>query len=188
MANYSEIIPIILKHEGGLTNDPADRGGITNYGISLRFAQSTKNKALLDVDKDGDIDADDIRKLTKEQAIKIYKMYFWDKPFKLDEEPSDKVALILFDAAVNHGNGGAVSLTQKALNSMGYKLDVDGLIGPKTLGALRSADPDKFVDAFLSVREKYYYAIVAKNSSQKVFLKGWLNRIASLKSAVKNFA
>lgn len=186
MADYTQIIPIILKHEGGLTEDPADRGGITNYGISLRFAQGTKDKALLDVDKDGDIDRDDIKKLTKDQAIKVYKKHFWDK-MKLDDEPSDKVALILFDAAVNHGVGGASTLTQKALVDLGFSLSVDGIIGPKTTAALRATNPDRFVNAFLNVREKYYRRIVEKNPSQKVFLKGWLNRISSLKTAVKNF-
>ena len=27
----------ILKHEGGLSNDPRDPGGAINYGISLRY-------------------------------------------------------------------------------------------------------------------------------------------------------
>lgn len=81
MANYQLIIPIILKHEGGLTDDPYDRGGITNYGISLKFAQSTKDKELLDIDKDGDIDREDIKKLTKERAIEVYKKHFWDETY-----------------------------------------------------------------------------------------------------------
>ena len=36
MEHFSEIIPIVLRHEGGYVNDPLDKGGETNYGISKR--------------------------------------------------------------------------------------------------------------------------------------------------------
>lgn len=103
--------------------------------------------------------------------------------FDLDDEPSDAIALLIFDSAVNHGIGGAASLVQKTLDEMGYKLDIDGKIGPKTLAALHDANPDKFVSTFLSVRERYYRRIVQNNPSQNRFLRGWLNRINSLKTA-----
>lgn len=183
MADYQLIIPIILKHEGGLTDDPVDRGGITNYGISLKFAQGTQDYELLDIDRDGDIDREDIKKLTKEQAIEVYKKHFWN-PFKLDDEPSNSVALLIFDSAVNHGIGGASNLIQKTLVDMGYNISIDGKVGPKTLAALHNADSDEFINMFLSVRERYYRRIVEKNPSQNRFLRGWLNRIKSLRSAV----
>ena len=49
MSNFDEAIKVILKHEGGYTEDHA---GATNFGITLRS---------LDVD----IDADDIRAMKK---------------------------------------------------------------------------------------------------------------------------
>jgi lysozyme family protein len=63
-------LPHILEHEGGdkLVDHPADPGGITRWGISLRALR----KLGIDVDGDGDSDADDIRALSIEDARGIY--------------------------------------------------------------------------------------------------------------------
>ena len=185
MANFDKIIPTILKHEGGLTNDKYDRGGITNYGISLTFAKDTNDKALLDVDHDGDIDANDIRKLTKEQAIKVYRKHFWDKA-KLDEINSDKIALAIMDTGVNHGIYKGISMAQETLNKLGKKVDVDKIMGPQTINALNSVDPDTFVETYLKSRKNYYRRIVETRPTQNMFFRGWMNRLDSLNSAVEN--
>lgn len=184
MANFNKCIPYILQSEGGLSDHPNDAGGITNYGISLRFAQDTGNMELFDVDDDGDIDREDIKKLSVEDAKKAYKNYFWDK-FCLDDEPSDKVALVIFDIAVNHGIKNASNMIQKALVEIGFKIDIDGIVGPKTRAALAAVDPNEFVSTILCIRERFYYRIVQRNPSQKVFLKGWLNRIKNLRLIVE---
>lgn len=96
MADYSKSIPIILANEGGLTEDPEDKGGITNFGVCLMFAKDTKDVEIFDMDGDGDIDREDIIHLTKEAAEEGFKKYFWDK-YKLDDEPSDKIALVILN-------------------------------------------------------------------------------------------
>ena len=186
MANFNKCIPIILKHEGGLVDHPNDTGGITNFGICLRFAQDTKDLELFDVNGDGKIDREDIKLLTKERASAGFKKYFWDK-FRLDDEPSDKKALVIFDIAVNHGMGGATTMSQRALVDMGFNVKVDGLIGPITRSTIGLADETEFVDKLLKQREAYYLRIVANNPSQQVFLKGWMNRIAGLKKELEKF-
>ena len=92
-----------------------------------------------------------------------------------------------FDAAVNHGLGGAAKLLQRTLSkSRGVPLSIDGAIGPKTKRVLYAAIMDMEVNAeyrrafcttYLDYREQLFRTIVANNPSQKVFLRGWLNRL-----------
>ena len=92
-----------------------------------------------------------------------------------------------FDAAVNHGLGGAAKLLQRTLSkSRGVPLAIDGAIGPKTKRVLYAAMMDMeanaqyrraFCSTYLSYREQLFRAIVSNNPSQKVFLRGWLNRL-----------
>ena len=182
MADYQLCIPIVLENEGGLVDNPNDRGGITNYGVSLRFAEGTGDMELFDVDHDGDIDREDIKKLSIEDATEGFKKYFWDK-FDLDNESSDAVSLCIFDVAVNHGNKNAANMIQKALVEMGYNIAIDGKVGPRTLAALHSANEEKFIERLLDVRSRFYDRIVERNPSQIVFLKGWKNRIKHLRVA-----
>ncbi|MEG2172314.1 MAG: glycosyl hydrolase 108 family protein, partial [Desulfovibrionaceae bacterium] len=110
--------------EGGLSDHPADPGGITKYGVSLRWlrelAQEECRKlarscdgsnafdrkhahslAGIDFDNDGDIDADDIRACTKAQAAQLFKKHFWDAT-KCAKLPIP-LAIVLYDGAVNMG-------------------------------------------------------------------------------------
>lgn len=97
--------------------------------------------------------------------------------------------MLHFDAAVNHGLGGAAKLMQKTINNYaakaGLKLSVavDGELGPKSMAALDACIRHKnnlrlICEIYINEREKYFRAIVAANPSQACFLKGWLNRIA----------
>lgn len=83
--------------EAGLVDDPKDPGGITNFGVSLRFLRG----AGIDIDGDGEIDREDILKLTPEKAQAIYDAHFW-KPAGCDALP-DALSLAVYDCAVNQG-------------------------------------------------------------------------------------
>ena len=171
MADYKRCIPVIIAAEGCYSEDAADTGGPTKWGVCLAFAKDTNNMRLFDKNLDGKITKSDIKMLTIEDASEIFKRYFWDK-FKLDDEESNKKALVIFDISVNHGLANAGMMIQRALNKMGNNLVVDKKVGPKTLAALHAADPDEFCDQVLKVRENFYYKIVENRPSQKVFLKG----------------
>lgn len=193
MSDFNKIIDKTLSYEGynskdikkSYTNHPNDKGGPTTAGICLMFAKDTGDKALFDVNHDGKIDIDDIKNLTIDVVLKAYKKYFWD-PFKLDSITNNKKCFMVFDAAVNHGVGASTKLTQRALNDIGFNLVIDGKYGKLTMGALEKADPLKFVNAFLIRRKALYQSIVDKTPSQKVFLKGWFNRIERIKKDLPN--
>jgi lysozyme family protein len=147
--NFSEAVEIILEHEGDYTNNPKDPGGETRYGISKRAYPTV-----------------DIRALTKMQAVAIYKADFWDK-LRIGEMPAD-IRLSFFDCAVNQGpHAAATWLQQCAL------VDVDGVIGPKTLEALAECDVGRLRAKFFIRRMRGY--IEAKG--WPTFGKGWAMRL-----------
>jgi len=110
--NFNGAVDLILAHEGGYSNDPADPGGETNYGISKRAFPGI-----------------DIKKLTRLQAIELYREHYW-QPLKCDQLPSG-TDLMAFDAAVQHGVPTAAKLLQQAAGVV-----ADGHIGPITMAAV----------------------------------------------------
>ncbi len=191
---YARAVGDVLVTEGGFVDDPADRGGTTKYGISLRFlvAEGTidldqDGRADFDLDGDGDIDGIDIRKLTRGDAKFLYHRCFWLR-LKADDLPRP-IGEMLFDQGVNAGLGSARRLLQLAVNrcleraaSAPPKLKVDGAIGTATLQAMNwviswgALGMPALTDAFRVEVRLRYRAIVDRDPSQKRFLKGWLAR------------
>lgn len=100
----------------------------------------------------------DVKNITKKEAECIYYQYYWCESGCDNYTP--KFAVLAFDTAVNHG----VGRVKQFLESAEYKY------------------PEKFLEA----RRNFYHRIVEKNPSQKVFLKGWMNRINRLEKFIEN--
>lgn len=167
----------LKQNEGGFSNNSADHGGMTNFGISLRFLQSLPLHDG-DINNDFVIDANDIKDIPEEAARILYKKYFWT-PAHCDQINSLKVAVKFFDMCVNLGIKKSVSIMQKILNN---GLAVDGIIGPKTLTAVNSADPDILLTKLTDILVQTYTEIAENNQSQRQFLKGWIRRARRLPS------
>lgn len=151
----------VLKDEGGYVNHPSDPGGETKYGISKRSYPNV-----------------DIKNLTIEGAKDIYYTDFW-KTGPYEKMSYSHLAEKVFNTAVNTGNSRAFKFLQQAANELGASLVVDGAIGPKTLAAVNAIDGPKLLNQYREEQAKFYQSLVARNPSQKVFLKGWLNRAYS---------
>jgi lysozyme family protein len=182
----------LLGIEGGYVDDPADRGGATKYGISLRFLKAEgafdedgDGFKDFDLDFDGDIDGQDIRKLSIGDAQYLYHRCFW-KLLDCESFPQP-IGEMLFDQGVNGGNHAARKLLQRAINlcqaqAGGTLIGVDGVIGTETRKALSwvlSRDyigMGGLVEAFREVVRDRYREIARRYPSQKKFLRGWLNR------------
>lgn len=162
----------VSRWEGGYVNHPADPGGTTNYGVSLRFLKQ-QGLDVGDVDEDGDIDSADIRKLTPERAAAILRRNFWDV-FPLDNVPAD-CAIVIYDTAVNMGVGYAKKMAQQALG-----IYADGRWGNLTWKALHTCNDKKTAIAMCRIRIARYEALAAANPKLKPFLKGWKNRVYDL--------
>ena len=149
---------MLLNIEGGLTNDPDDRGGLTKFGISKRSYPDL-----------------DITNLTREQASAIYLRDFWNRN-KLGSINSQDVANQMLILSVNIGQETAVRILQTALVRRGMKIEIDGVSGSVTLSAVNMCNPFSLTESIRVAECKYYLNIVDKNKTQEKFFKGWIRR------------
>lgn len=169
---FEKALEVLLSHEGGLSEHPADPGGTTKYGISLRYLQSL-GVGVGDLDGDGDVDAEDVRGMTREQAAAVYWRMWENRPFR---ELPGRIAVKVFDLAVNLGSKRAVRLLQRALRACGRTVIEDGVLGPQTIRAAHSVPVDMLLAALRSEAAGYYRMLVAARPTLRVFERGWLNR------------
>lgn len=175
MALFLPAFEALIVNEGGFSDNKNDPGGSTQFGISLRFLQSLGTYG--DIDKDGDVDADDIKLIDIPFSKNTYKIFFWDNN-RYGDISNQGVATKIFDMAVNMGSGRANKLLQQACNhiSTNEQIAVDGNVGAKTLSRVNMADPVMMQNLLAALSSNYYLSICAANSSLKEFLKGWLVR------------
>ena len=170
--DISNLINEVLSKEGGFVDHPADKGGPTNFGIT----QATLSRFLERV-----VTVDEVRTLDVQTARDIYELRYYRTP-RIDKLP-DAIQPFVFDCAVNHGPRRAIKFVQNVCNEAGYgPITSDGLMGPKTRAVAdvcSSAMGEWMLLALIEERRMFYLKIVGNNPSQKVFLKGWLNRANS---------
>lgn len=187
MPDYRDAINKVLEHEGGFINHPNDRGGPTNWGVTMNtynmYMTAKTGKTYIST-------VDEIKKMPKALAVDIYKKLYWDK-IQGDKIKKYAVAAVIFDQAINRGVSSAIKQAQKvikALDPFGFANIVqDGVMGPKSLEALNSVSEKPFLDSYLRESTQFYQNIVNRDPSQSVFLQGWLNRIKSLNSYATAF-
>ncbi len=174
-----KLIDKVIEREGGYSNHPADRGGETNWGITHRVARANGFRG-------------DMRLLSREKAVRIYRSIYWDAPeFDKVAERAPALARELFDTAVNMGAATASGFLQRALNALNRNgrdfsdITVDRQIGPRTLAALnafmdtRGANAESvLLKAVEALQGAKYLRLAESRPANEAFLYGWLaNRI-----------
>lgn len=178
MADFNQAIATVLEHEGGFVDDPVDPGGTTNFGISLRWLRQTGDLVLGDIDDDGDIDADDIRALTREEAVRLYRYHFWDANEYARIAPN-QVATKVFDMAVNMGPRQAHKLLQRAAQANLKHCPDDGILGPMTFRVVNNLSTETLLPAIRSEQAGFYRILMAKKPKLEKYRNGWLRRAYS---------
>jgi len=168
-----EALVFTLAWEGGFTNHPLDPGGATNYGvIQSRYDEYRKFKGLA---------KQSVKLITKSEYEEIYDKYYWD-PVR-SQYLSGPLGLALFDTAVNLGVGGCISRLQASL-----KVPITGRWTKEISDVIHSSDQTSVAINICKLRIAKRYARIKQNSTQKVFLKGWLNRDNALMRKVRSLA
>jgi len=177
--NVDEIAREIVAREGGFVNDPADPGGATNYGVTI----GTMRTLGLDKTGDGQVTVDDVKALTRADAVRIFRERYYLAPH-IDLLP-EPLQPSVFDMQVNAG-ANAVRILQRLLAEFEEPVTVDGLIGSKTAAAAKRAFAKAgqyLVDAYAIARRNYYFRLADRKPSLRKFARtragtkgGWIRR------------
>ena len=171
MADVTKLAPYILKWEGGFVDHKNDKGGATNMGVTI----ATWRQNGYDKDGDGDIDVADLKLLTKQDVInRVLKPHYWDR-WKADQIVSQPIANILVDWVWGSGKWGII-IPQRLLG-----VEADGVAGQQTIMAVNKQSQADLFARIKAARITFLNDIVKNNPSQRVFLKGWINRLNDLK-------
>lgn len=153
----------IRKWEGGFVNDPDDRGGATNMGITI----GTWKTYGYDKDKDGDLDVEDLKKITLDDWNNIFQKVYWAR-WQADKIIHKEIAYMLVDWVWCSGVYG-IKIPQRVLG-----VAVDGLVGWNTISALNLKTKD-FTRELGKQRIAYLH-----RTGRKKYINGWCNRVNDL--------
>jgi lysozyme family protein len=162
-SRFDACMPFIFKAEGGYSDNPADPGGPTNYGITLATLRAYEG--------DPNLTADDVKKLTPAVAREIYRTAYWNRmqcgalPAGLDLE--------VFDFGVNSGPAESVKTLQGLVG-----VTQDGSVGPITLAAVGQFNVGDLIGRFAQARLAFYQSL-----NMPEFEQGWATRVAQIQTA-----
>ena len=163
----------VLDMEGAWSDDPHDPGGPTNKGITLAV-YAHERRIEVTPENFGALKAA-LRAIPDTLGRDIYLRRYWQPAHCTALRPA--LALMHFDAAVNHGVSAATRALQEALD-----VTIDGEIGPITLTAARKAPLLDIVKRYADIRRRRYRAL----SHFWRFGRGWLRRVdATLTAALR---
>ena len=165
MSRFDACLAFVLKMEGGFVNDPADRGGATNKGITQATYDAYHDKMSTPHQS--------VKFITDDEVRAIYGKQYWL------EGLLSTLDLVVFDSAVQHGFGRACKWLQRCLG-----VTEDGSVGDESRRALLFANQNELVSKYLDIREAFYAKIIANDPSQEKYKRGWANRVDLLKKEI----
>lgn len=175
MKSVRQLATEIVAREGGFVNDPDDPGGATNFGVTIHTLRRLRPGQQIGVNE--------VRALTREDAIGIYIEHYFRRP-RIAELP-EPLWPTVFDMYVNAG-ANAVRILQRLFIEMGLQIAADGVIGPQTIAAAHRAQqmaPAHLVDAYGIARRDYYYRLADQRPASRKFARrrdggkgGWITR------------
>ncbi len=159
-SRFETAVEQVLRHEGGFVQHPRDPGGATRFGITRETLARARGRPT---------SAADVRRLSRREAVAIYRRLFWNA-VRADELPPG-LDLAVFDLAVNSGPARAVRMLQEILG-----VPADGIVGPVTLEAARAADVPETIRRLTKAR----LGFLGRLAAWPVFGIGWRRRVLSV--------
>lgn len=160
--NFAKSLALVLKSEGGWSDNPADPGGATMKGVTLATF-----RAYI---KPGGTKAE-LRAITDAQLSACYRRQYWDAV--LGAELPDGVDYAVFDFAVNSGPSRAAKYLQAVVG-----VAQDGRIGPATVKAAKAKPAGVVIDALCDDR----MAFLKRLPTWGTFGRGWSDRVKSVRT------
>lgn len=162
MTTVNDVISDILRREGGYANRVADRGGMTNWGITAHTWASYKRLGR-------PATIEEVKAITEPQA----RAFYWDVFVGPVAEMAEPLRSLFVDWAVNSGFYEPTKALQGILYVKGlYLAGIDGVLGRKTFEAV-AQDPsaDKTYHELLVARVDFYFSLAIQRDPQvAVFL------------------
>ncbi|HBA9128642.1 TPA: hypothetical protein J1299_002772, partial [Escherichia coli] len=167
---FSKISSVILRHEGGYVNDPNDRGGETNMGITIATW-----RAYAPIDLGIEATSSTLRNMTKEQAEIIYYNHYWE-PKGFCKLENTKVALMVYDWTITSGR--AVKQIRKMLHDeYNNRLIVNNIMDDDMIHCINAVEnQEQLLSRIAEIRKDYYRSLTITNgepNAQIKFLNGW---------------
>lgn len=169
MSDFKTALPYVIQNEGTgyetapMTDQP------TNTGIIADDIARHRNVPL------NNITAEDVKNLSIREIEDIYLQLYWNA-MRLGEINDQGIATTIFDCGVNRGNRIGIKYAQRACNSLGGGLVVDGQMGLHTLASINTMPRDKFIRHFVTLMEAGYDAIIADHPGDAKYHRGWFSR------------
>ncbi|MCB0423067.1 MAG: hypothetical protein KDD13_00370 [Mangrovimonas sp.] len=162
---FENALKKVLSVEGGFVDIPEDKGGPTNYGITMQTFEVHMGKYVT---------KEDLKNIPMNIVENIYRNLYWDR-MRLDFVEYEPLAEAMFDQGVNRGVGQVSREIQRLVN-----VKDDGVVGSITLGAINSMVGRNLLISFIKKAQLYYARIVQNEPNQGIFLVGWLKRTHKL--------
>jgi lysozyme family protein len=177
--SINSMLQAMLKNEGGFADNPDDRGGVTNWGVTEAVARANGFMGSM-------------RDMSKDEALAIYQsQYFYKPKFDLVMKLSAPIASEIFDCGVNMGPQVPSKWLQRILNALNRKgqdyadIAVDGNIGPSTIGALKAfldkrgeEGEERLLKALNACQGYRYLELCEGREANETFFYGWLDRVS----------
>lgn len=159
----------VFPHEGGFTNEAADPGGPTNFGITIADARMYWRPAATAVD---------VQRMPKSVAEEIYRIHY-AAPIRYDALPAG-VDYSVLDYSINSGVGRA----GKVLRRLVGLPDNTSVVTTDVLDAVRKRDPVALINAINDERLKFLQSLKIWPD----YKNGWSRRVAECRALSLSFA